>query len=176
MAEMEEECWRELEITPDKTLEKLAEGIVKAFGFDFDHAFGFYSSLDYHYYDAQYKYELFADLGEADEGVMGVQKTKVKDVFPDPCKKMQFVFDYGDNWRFFVAFTGYGEKIPRKRYPCVMEKFGKAPEQYPQWDEEDEDEDVEGLDFLDIEKLIDLSKIDPSIARLLKNKREDSKK
>ena len=37
--------YRDIEIEPSKSLYKLAEAIVAAFGFDFDHAFGFYSGL-----------------------------------------------------------------------------------------------------------------------------------
>jgi hypothetical protein len=34
---------RDIEIASDASLYNFAEAIVKAFGFDFDHAFGFYS-------------------------------------------------------------------------------------------------------------------------------------
>ena len=37
--------YREIEIESRKTLHDLAKAIVHAFGFDFDHAFGFYSKL-----------------------------------------------------------------------------------------------------------------------------------
>jgi hypothetical protein len=46
------ECWRGIEITQDKTLEKLAEVTINAIGFDFDHAFGFYDRLDEWYFDS----------------------------------------------------------------------------------------------------------------------------
>jgi hypothetical protein len=34
--------FREIEIDSERSLSDLAKGIVEAFGFDFDHAFGFY--------------------------------------------------------------------------------------------------------------------------------------
>lgn len=37
--------YRDIEIEPSKSLYRLAEAIVTAFGFEFDHAFGFYSGL-----------------------------------------------------------------------------------------------------------------------------------
>ena len=67
--------YRDIELPSDGSLEDLAEAIVGAFGFDFDHAFGFYSSLGHRYHDAEERYELFADLGQADEGVRGVRRT-----------------------------------------------------------------------------------------------------
>jgi hypothetical protein len=41
--------YRDLELPSGGSLEDLAAAIVNAFGFDFDHAFGFYSSLGYRY-------------------------------------------------------------------------------------------------------------------------------
>ena len=58
--------YRDIELPSNKSLEDLAAAIVRAFGFDFDHAFGFYSKLTGHYHDSDERYELFADLGEAD--------------------------------------------------------------------------------------------------------------
>ena len=37
--------YRDIELPSSKSLEDLAAAIVDAFGFDFDHAFGFYSNL-----------------------------------------------------------------------------------------------------------------------------------
>ena len=41
----EPSVYREIEVESRKTLNDLAKAIVHAFGFDFDHAFGFYSKL-----------------------------------------------------------------------------------------------------------------------------------
>jgi hypothetical protein len=43
--EHEKSIYRDIEIEASKSLYSLAEAIVAAFGFDFDHAFGFYSGL-----------------------------------------------------------------------------------------------------------------------------------
>ena len=37
--------YRDIELPSSESLEDLAAAIVNAFGFDFDHAFGFYSKL-----------------------------------------------------------------------------------------------------------------------------------
>ncbi|TVQ85728.1 MAG: hypothetical protein EA357_00180 [Micavibrio sp.] len=139
-------CIREIEITPEKTLEKLAQGIIRAFDFDFDHAFGFYSSLEDYYNDAQERYELFVDMDVMD-GVEtenrhggkleGVMNTCIRDVFPTPGKQMQFIFDYGDEWRFLVELTGYGNKTPGSRYPKTVRKTGVPPPQYADYDEDE---------------------------------------
>src|SRR3954452_1800412 len=101
--------YRDLELPSGASLEDLAAAVVSAF-FDFDHAFGFYGSLGHRYHDAEERYELFADLGEASEGVRGVRRTKLGTAFPEVGKTMLFLFDYGDEWRFKVQLIGLGRK------------------------------------------------------------------
>src|SRR5260370_21106141 len=58
--------YRDIEIEGSKSLHQLAEAIVSAFGFDFDHAFGFYSGLKpATMMRASPRYELFADMGDS---------------------------------------------------------------------------------------------------------------
>src|SRR3954470_1540678 len=60
---------REIELPSDRKLVNLAQCIVRAFGFDFDHAFGFYSALKGNVLRSQPKYELFADMETSDMGM-----------------------------------------------------------------------------------------------------------
>jgi hypothetical protein len=137
----EPSIYREIEVESRKTLSNLAEAIVRAFGFEFDHAFGFYSKLTGRdVIRSQPKYELFADMGERTEA-KSVEKTRVADAFPDVGHKMLFMFDYGDDWRFVVQVIGLGQKVAKTRYPKVLKKVGKAPEQYGAWDDDDDDGD-----------------------------------
>ena len=131
------QVYREIEIESRKSLAALAEAIVAAFGFQFDHAFGFYSALTGRFMERQPKYELFRDVGEeTDAG--SVRKTRIETAFPNTVQKMLFLFDYGDHWEFRVEVIGFGEKVPRTRYPKVLAVVGEAPPQYPDIDEEDE--------------------------------------
>ena len=129
--------YRDIELPSGGSLEDLAKAIVGAFGFDLDHAFGFYSSLGYRYHDAEERYELFADLGQADEGVRGVRRVKLSTAFPEPGKQMLFLFDYGDEWRFKVELIGLGRK-GKAVYPRVVKRVGEAPRQYPGLEEDEE--------------------------------------
>ncbi len=147
--------YRDIEIEATKSLYKLAEAIIRAFGFDFDHAFGFYSGLtDATMMRAHPKYELFADMGEADPGVLSVKKTKIAQAFPAPGHTMLFFFDYGDAWRFRVQLHGAGKKLAKIRYPRVVATHGKAPEQYPDPDEDDGDRPTYGINLATGEKII----------------------
>ena len=130
--------YRDIELPSSASLEDLAAAIVRAFGFDFDHAFGFYGSLGHRYHDAEERYELFADLGEASEGVRGVRRTRLSAAFPEVGKKMLFLFDYGDEWLFTVELVGLGRREPKATYPRVVKQVGEAPPQYPALEEDEE--------------------------------------
>ncbi|WP_315750979.1 MULTISPECIES: IS1096 element passenger TnpR family protein [unclassified Bradyrhizobium] len=134
--------YRDIEIDPTKSLYRLAEAIVQAFGFDFDHAFGFYTGLTLSKIKVVHpQYELFADIGEAAAGVLGVEKTRIAQAFPEIGHTLLFLFDYGDDWLFRITLKATGTKQPKLRYPRVVAAKGKAPEQYPGPDEDDDDED-----------------------------------
>jgi hypothetical protein len=142
----EPSVYREIEIESRKTLSDLAEAIVHAFGFEFDHAFGFYSKLTgQDVMRSQPKYELFADMGEKTEA-RSVRRTRITDAFPGVGQAMLFMFDYGDDWRFVVKVIGLGQKAAKTRYPKVLKKVGEAPEQYGSWDDDDDDSDEEEHD------------------------------
>jgi hypothetical protein len=133
--------YRDIEIEPSKSLYGLAEAIVMAFGFDFDHAFGFYSGLKpATMMNTLPRYELFADMGEAAPGVGGVKKTKISQAFAEIGHTMVFLFDYGDDWHFRVSLKAKGTKLAKTRYPRVVATGGDAPAQYPDPDDIDDDD------------------------------------
>jgi hypothetical protein len=125
--------YRDFEISNAKNLYDLAGAIVQLFGFDFDHAFGFYSKLTGRIFDSPVKYELFADMGESE--ARSVKRTRIVDAFPSVGAKMTFLFDYGDNWQFRIEVIGQNRKEPGVRYPRLLKAIGEAPEQYPDPDD-----------------------------------------
>ena len=130
--------YRDIEIEPSKSLYRLAEAIVTAFGFEFDHAFGFYSGLKpATLMRTLPRYELFADMGDAAPGVGGVKKTRISQAFVEIGHTMVFLFDYGDDWCFRVSLKAKGTKLAKTRYPRVVATRGDAPPQYPDPDDED---------------------------------------
>lgn len=138
--------YRDIEIEASKSLYRLAEATVSAFAFQFDHCFGFYSGLtDATRFDARPRYELFADMGDADPGVLGVKKIKVAQAFPAVGHSLLFLFDYGDEWHFRVTLTKTAKKTAKARYPRVIAIRGTAPEQYPEPDEYDDDLPIYGV-------------------------------
>jgi len=125
---------RVIAMPESSTLYRLAEAIVDGFGFDFDHAFGFYSNIRQWTKSAE-GYELFADIGEESK-FDGVERTKIGKVFHETKKKILFLFDYGDEWHFIVELKGIEPRSENAKYPFVVESVGNAPPQYGEPDEE----------------------------------------
>lgn len=133
---VKKEVWRNIAILGSQNLYKFAESIINAFGFDFDHCFGFFDNFKKRF-ESENKYELFADL--EDQGIesvdsKSVKKTKIKQVFKNKEDKMLFYFDYGDNWEFIVQLKDIKDPDLKKSYPQTIESLGKAPEQYPSYE------------------------------------------
>jgi hypothetical protein len=83
-------------------------------------------------------------FGVEEEEAPDVDEVLIRDVpYPGKTGKKEFLFlfDYGDEWHFGVKLLGTSDKkTPRARYPRVTARRGKAPPQYPAWDDEDWDE------------------------------------
>ena len=122
---------RRIRISSQASLYKLAQAIVDAFGFDFDHCFGFYDTLDSRR-KAKIAFEYFVDIGEGASvpGAKSVKRSKVSDAFQSVGQKLIFLFDYGDDWQFFVRLVETRESSGSKK-PLVLERTGENPEQYP---------------------------------------------
>jgi hypothetical protein len=134
---LEPEIFRDIEISSEASLYKLAQVINEVFGFDFDHMFGFYDNLK-DPYKSNTVFELFADMGEPSvEGARGVKKSKIAEAFDKDGKTLVFLFDYGDEWIFKVKRAGAAESAAAKTYWKLIKSEGEAPEQYPEYEEEE---------------------------------------
>jgi hypothetical protein len=146
--------YRDIELDPAKSLYVLAEAIVSSFNFDFDHAFGFYTGLTPAKIHKTFsKYELFADMGDADPWVLGVKKTRILQAFPEVGHTMLFLFDYGDDWLFRVTLRTIGTKSAKARYPRIVATRGEAPAQYPDADDDPNEKPTFGINPLTGEKI-----------------------
>jgi len=119
--------YRIIAVPEDFTLFDLAKTIIESFNFAFDHSFGFYDNIK-QWSKSVEGYEYFTDLGEG-RGFPGVKKTKITKAFDKQGKKMLFLFDYGDEWRFIVHFKEVQDASEKGKYPAIWEKSGDV-EQY----------------------------------------------
>ena len=133
---------RRIQIAEIKSLYNFAKVITKAFGFYFDHCFGFYDNFD-RYHDSKKAYELFSDIGEepSSPSTKGVKKTRIRQAFKRPGDKMLFFFDYGDGWRFTVELKEIRQAEKSDLKPVILESVGEAPMQYPPCEEDERCED-----------------------------------
>jgi hypothetical protein len=128
--------YRDIEIGSARSLYELAEAIIAAFGFSFDHAFGYYSNVTGDIYASALRYELFADLGPGHDAI-SVKRTPVGEAFLKPRQKMLFLFDYGDEWRFRVELRDRGARAGGRARATITGGAGKAPAQYPDPDDDE---------------------------------------
>jgi hypothetical protein len=133
-ASLRARLYRDIEVLSSSTLADLAEAICAAFGFDMDHAYGFYSKLTGKLFDSPQRFELFADI--AGGGSRIVKGTRVTTAFQKVGSAMTFLYDYGDEWRFRAEVIGTGQALPDANYPRIVGKIGKAPQQYLDIDDE----------------------------------------
>ena len=112
----EPSIYREIEVISTTSLYRLAAAIVAAFGFDLDHAFGFYSKLTGRdVLGSEPRYELFHDVGESTDS-LSVKRTAVADAFEKPgekCSSSSTTATIGaSSWSFSVS-------APRRRGPAT---------------------------------------------------------
>lgn len=120
----------ELTLSAQCSLYELAEIIIKAVRFDFDHAFGFYNNLKDNYRSTE-EYTLFADIGEeAKEDDLGVERTSIGEAF-EPGRTMLILFDYGDDWHFPVYCESVLPGKNHRKVKKIISRTGTPPIQYP---------------------------------------------
>lgn len=130
--------YRILSIPSSYCLDDLASLILESFDFDKDHLYGFYDNLK-NWTKSNETYILDADFGDDATGFTHV--VKVGQVFNKPKKKMLFLFDYGDEWRFIVE--SIKEKFAENKIELIeniLESKGESPMQYPDFEDEDVDD------------------------------------
>ncbi len=137
MCDVKGKILRKIQISENKSLYSFAKTITQAFGFSFDHCFGFYDNLK-NDHESKNAYELFVDIGEEATVPManGVKNIKVSKAFKNPGEKMLFVFDYGDDWHFIVELKEKKVVKERNIKPAILESIGGAPKQYPPCEDE----------------------------------------
>lgn len=123
--------YRDIAVTGQTTLYDLASYVVDAFGFDFDHCFGFFSSPDiFGKAKDSIHYELFYDIGEEiDTFTESVEQTKTSDLFGSTGDKWWMLFDYGDGWVFELELRD--GNAANETVGAVLRSKGDPPEQYP---------------------------------------------
>ncbi len=126
------QIYRVISIPTSYKLDKLALAVLDSFDFEMDHMYGFYDNLN-NWSRSEEFYIMEED--DAYDFTGYVTKTTIGEAFEVPKKKMLFLFDYGDEWRFSIELQRV-ELIEGKTKLAakVIESKGEAPEQYPDFE------------------------------------------
>lgn len=125
-------CYRHIRISGHATLEDLSEAILDAFEFYNDHMHEFFmdnrawSNVDSYVMRTEYpeKKRYTCDYTLLEAGLY-------------PRRKFIYLFDFGDCWRFDCRVLKVLDEPTAD--PQVVRSKGESPEQYPDFDEWDEE-------------------------------------
>ena len=132
------ECVRIIEIKSNASFLQLHEAIQDAVSFDNDHLFDFFVGL----HSGNRAYSIGGTPSYSNFNPVKLYRgIHLSSVWPLPTgMKLYYLFDFGDNWIFQINKTRHKDKIEQAGvvYPRVIEAKGKNPEQYPDWEYEEE--------------------------------------
>jgi hypothetical protein len=121
--------WRRVALDAGEPLDALAGAILDAYAFDRDHLYEFS-------YRNRFGVEERVQHRYMDEGPW-TDEVRVGDVPLAEGESMTYLFDFGDQWEFEVTLDRIDPPQERPRRPELLDGRGEAPEQYPDWDEEE---------------------------------------
>jgi hypothetical protein len=117
--------WRTIAISSEDTLHDLHLAIQDAFRFDEDHLYAFYMD-GRRFSDYSFEHPYSDDGPWADDAVIGKIDLVVNQQF-------LYLFDFGDEWHFSVRLMEIRTDEPLLPEPKILERKGKAPEQYGEY-------------------------------------------
>ena len=121
--------WRKIAIPSNLTLCSLSSAILDAFDFANDHLHQFT------YKDRQgFKKSIYHPYTQDNEGEGFTDAILLRDWQINIGDRITYVFDFGDWWEFNVVLESIDEPDPNINKAKVIDKKGKAPEQYGDFD------------------------------------------
>lgn len=126
---LDAKTWRRIAIPSTLTLDDLSDTILRAFNFDDDHLYQFSYRNRFGRTDRIF-HPYMEESPSTDEVAIG-------DIQLRPGASMEYLFDFGDQWRFDVKLEEIDTADTRIKKPKILEKHGQAPPQYPNLDEDE---------------------------------------
>ena len=121
--------WRQIALPAGSTLDALAHAILDAYKFDHDHLYMFS-------YRNRFGVLERVQHSHMDEGPW-TDEVRIGDVPLQVGQTMEYLFDFGDSWRFDITLERIDPPGASVEKPILLDGRGEAPEQYPRWDEEE---------------------------------------
>ncbi len=122
-------AWRRMAIAGSLSLENLSHLILASVDFDSDH-------LDMFEYQEASGRTVSVNHPYCDEGPF-TDEVQIGEIPLKPGMSMTYIFDFGDWWKFQVTLESVTEVHAKADYSEILERHGKAPQQYRDWDDED---------------------------------------
>lgn len=135
-----ESPYRIIAVRPDMGLYELGISVLEAFDFASDHMFGYYDNFKSPY-RSKVAYEMEGIIAQADafgtttkKKTFNMEEYTVRDIFTRKGKRWLMLFDYGDEWPFWLKFVNKEAAQPKQDYPYIVVSEFEAPEQYPDFE------------------------------------------
>lgn len=138
-------CYRHIQISANATLYQLHKAILNAFDFDDDHQHAFF--MDNRVWSPVDVY--FSSKEKARDRL--TKKYTLKQIALAKDRKFKYLFDFGDEWIFQCRVLREIEE--RTAVPSVIRSVGEAPEQYPEYDDEEDEGPLDCLSPEEMEQL-----------------------
>ncbi len=118
---------RSIIIDSSNELDELCYFILKCFDFDYDHM---YMVTVKDRFGKKVNYNGCPDMSYVDSPT--TEDITIGELAIRPCSKMEYIYDFGDNWKFEITLESIskrqGNKIMKK--PELIKSTGKPPQQY----------------------------------------------
>ena len=124
-------CWRRIALRGSDTLDMMANTLLDAFAFDHDHLYQF-SYQDRH----GGRIEIYHPAMEGEFFHAKADEVQIGELPLYPGMRIDFLFDFGDNWEFAITVED-SKNAPSIDKPTLLESHGEAPDQYPDYDEDE---------------------------------------
>jgi len=131
--------YRQIACLGNQSLDDLHEAIFSAFDRDDEHLYSFYfptkptKNIRLIRTSAQYSHPM-ALSGESYYEQHDASDVTIESLDLFEKQKFYYLFDYGDQWWHEITYEGIND-CTAKKYPAILLKKGKSPEQYPEDDE-----------------------------------------
>ena len=121
------EIWRDLELAEDNTFEDLHLLCQRAFSWSEDHLYSFFLSGK--------AWDRVSEIGSPwSDSSLHTHQIRIGDVELKEGGSFLYLFDYGDGHEFEVTLLQRDLLAPKGDYPRITGRQGRAPEQYPDFD------------------------------------------
>jgi hypothetical protein len=150
-----ESIWRKIAMKESHTLDDFHYIIFDAFDREEEHLYSFYFPPKGKKFNLRNirKAQEFAhpaacdDAGPFGPATANAGETKLGSLGLKPKQTFYYLFDYGDEWWHEITVEGAEFTFQKgQRFPCIVDRKGKSPSQYPDCDDEYDDEEVDSED------------------------------